>query len=44
MSTSANDNRNRLINKENKLVVTKGREEGRDEGQIMGMELTNYYV
>ena len=28
MSTSANGNRNRLMDKENKLVVTKGKKEG----------------
>ena len=38
-------NRNRLIDIENILVVTKGERE-KGEGQIRGMELrdTNYYV
>ena len=38
-------NRNRLTDKENKLVVTKGERESR-ERQIRGMGLrdTNYYV
>ena len=38
-------NRNRLTNIENRLVVTKRKREA-EEGQIRGMELTdtNYYV
>ena len=38
-------NRNRIANIENKLVVTKGKREA-EEGQIRGMELTdtNYYI
>ena len=36
-------NRNRLTDVENKLVVTKGEREG-GAGQISGMGLTHYYV